>query len=254
MRLDQALVAQGLAPSRARARALIEAGVVTVAGRVVTRPAAAAEGDLAVTADPCPWVSRGALKLVHALDSFGLSPAGAEALDIGASTGGFTEVLLARGARHVVALDVGHGQLDGRLRGDARVTPIEGVNARDLSAGQVEALLHRHDWHPDWIVADVSFISLTKALPPALALAAPGAVLVVLVKPQFEVGPGAVGKGGIVRDPEARRRAVASVRQFLADSGWTVIGETPSPVAGSDGNREVLVAAQAANGRPGAGP
>ena len=238
MRLDQALVAAGLAPSRARARALIEAGVVRVAGMLATRPSAAVPPGAALTldADPNPWVSRGALKLVHALDAFGLDPAGAVALDLGASTGGFSQVLLARGAAQVWAVDVGHGQLAPSLAADPRLHAIEGLNARDLGAGDVPP--------PDFIVADLSFIALAKALPPALDLARPGATLVALVKPQFELGPGRVGKGGVVRDPAAVAEAVAGVRGFLERSGWSVLGETPSPIRGGDGNAEVLVAAR----------
>ncbi len=239
-RLDQALVRAGLAPSRSRAQALIRAGAVTVGGRVVRRPAQpVADLALAVTHDPNPWVSRAALKLLHALDAFGLSPAGVRALDIGASTGGFTEVLLARGAAHVTALAVGRGQLHPRLRADARVRALEGVNARALPS----------DLGPiAWITADVSFISLTKALPPALTHAAPGAVLVALVKPQFELGPAAVGKGGVVRDDAQRQAAVLAVATFLERAGWVIQGTRDSPIAGSDGNREVLLAALKAPG------
>jgi 23S rRNA (cytidine1920-2'-O)/16S rRNA (cytidine1409-2'-O)-methyltransferase len=190
---------------------------------------------VAIVTDPLPWVGRGALKLLHALDRFGLSPAGAHALDVGASTGGFTEVLLARGAAHVHALDVGRDQMHPRLRADPRVTVHEGVNARAIPAGLVPPV--------DWITADVSFCSLTLALP--LDRAKPGATLVALVKPQFEAGPAAVGKGGIVRDPAARAAAVARVRDWLAAKGWTVTGETASPVAGGDGNVEHLLAARA---------
>lgn len=237
MRLDQALVEAGLAPSRARARGLVEAGVVRVGGVVVTRAAAPvpAGAALAVVDDPLPWVSRGALKLIHALEAFGLDPAGAVALDLGASTGGFTEVLLARGAAEVWAVDVGHGQMAPRLRADPRVRLVEGVNVRTLAPAQVPP--------PGFVVADLSFISLIKALPAALGLALPGAVLVALVKPQFEVGRAAVGKGGIVRDEAAAAAAVAAVRGFLAGEGWAVVGECPSPIAGGDGNREFLVGA-----------
>lgn len=237
-RLDQALVAAGLAPSRARARALIEAGVVRVDGRPALRAAAAVAADarLEVVGDPLPWVSRAALKLRHALDAFGLDPAGAVALDLGASTGGFSQVLLAAGAAEVWAVDVGHGQLAPELRADPRLHAIEGLNARALTADDVPP--------PDWIVADLSFISLAKALPPALALARPGATLVALIKPQFEVGPERVGKGGIVRDEAAREAARAGVREFLVASGWAVVGETVSPIAGGDGNVEFLIAAR----------
>jgi 23S rRNA (cytidine1920-2'-O)/16S rRNA (cytidine1409-2'-O)-methyltransferase len=230
-RLDQRLVELGLAPSRARARALIEAGAVRVAGRAVTRPAVRADGEVEVT-EPFPWVGRGALKLLHALDHFCLAPHGT-ALDIGASTGGFTQVLLVRGAARVIAVDVGHGQLDAALRADPRVTVLEGVNARALPADLPA---------PDWITADVSFISLKLALPPALALARPGAHLVALVKPQFEGGPAHVGKGGLVRDPAVHARVCEDIAAFLAGQGWQVMGLTESPVAGGDGNREFLIA------------
>ena len=231
-RLDQRLVELGLAPSRARARALIEAGAVRIDGRPVVRPAARAEGAIAVT-DGIPWVGRGALKLLHALDHFGLTPAG-EALDIGASTGGFTQVLLARGAARVHAVDVGHGQLDPSLAADPRVVSLEGVNARSLP----------HLPAPDWITADVSFISLRLALPPALALARPGAHLVALVKPQFEAGRSDVGRGGIVRDPAVHARVCGEIADFLAGQVWTVLGLTESPIQGGDGNREFLIAAR----------
>lgn len=238
MRLDQLLVARGLVASRARARALIEAGAVTVGGAVATRPAQSARDDAGITLreDAPQWVSRGALKLLHALDAFGLDPSGAVALDVGASTGGFTEALLARGAARVYALDVGHGQLHPRLAADPRVASLEGVNARAIPEGLVPPV--------DWVVADVSFISLEKALPGSMALARPGATLVALVKPQFEAGPGAVGKGGIVRDPAVHARVRAAAAAFVAARGWTVLGETESPVMGGDGNREFLIAAR----------
>jgi 23S rRNA (cytidine1920-2'-O)/16S rRNA (cytidine1409-2'-O)-methyltransferase len=238
LRLDRALVAAGLAQSRARAQALIAAGVVRLDGAPAAKPAERVPDGarLELTADPVPYVSRGALKLRHALDTFGLDPAGAVALDLGASTGGFSQVLLEAGAAEVWAVDVGHGQLAPALRADPRVHAIEGLNARDLTAAHVPP--------PGWIVADLSFISLAKALPAALALARPGALLVALVKPQFEVGPARVGKGGIVRDPAAIAEARAGVRAFLEGAGWTVLGETESPVPGGDGNREFLIAAR----------
>ena len=238
LRLDQALVAAGLAPSRARAQLLIAAGVVRLDGATAEKAGlrVRAGAALALAADPLPYVSRAGLKLRHALDVFGLDPAGAVALDLGASTGGFTEVLLAAGAAEVWAVDVGHAQLAPSLRADPRVRVLEGVNVRHLSAGQVP--------QPAWIVADLSFISLAKALPAALALAGPEAVLVALVKPQFEVGPGLVGKGGIVRDEEAIAAAVAGVRSYLQGAGWTIVGETESPILGGDGNREFLLAAR----------
>ena len=235
-RLDQRLVELGLAPSRARARALVEAGAVELDGRLAEKASAPAGTDsrIRLIGEPLPWVGRAALKLLHALDAFDLVPSGT-ALDLGASTGGFTEVLLARGAAHVVAVDVGHGQLHPRLRADPRVTLLEGTNVRDVTAEAVPA--------PDWITADLSFISLEKALPPALALAKPGAVLVALIKPQFEAGPGAAGKGGIVRDPAVHAAVCLRIRAFLEGAGWTVTGETPSPITGGDGNREFLIAA-----------
>jgi len=238
LRLDQALVAAGLAPSRARAQALIAAGVVRLDGAPAGRPATRvpAGARLELTGNPLPYVSRGALKLLHALEAFGLDPAGAVALDLGASTGGFSQVLLEAGAAEVWAVDVGHGQLAPAVRDDPRVRAIEGLNARDLTAAHVPP--------PDWIVADLAFISLAKALPPALGLARPGAVLVALVKPQFEVGPERVGKGGIVRDPAADEDARAGVRAFLSGAGWRIVGETASPILGGDGNAEHLVAAR----------
>jgi len=244
VRLDLALVAAGLAPSRARAQALIAAGAVRVDGRPAARAAArvAPGAALAVEAAGPAWVSRAAEKLLHALEAFGLDPGGAVAIDLGASTGGFTEVLLSRGAAEVWAVDVGHGQLHPRLRADARVRSIEGLNARDIAAGQVPA--------PDWIVADLSFVSLEKALAPALGLARHGATLVALVKPQFEVGPGRVGKGGIVRDPAARDAAVAAVAAFVDGAGWATLGTCESPIRGGDGNVEFLLAARKRAIRP----
>ncbi len=236
-RLDRALVAAGLAPSRSRAQALIAEGRVRIDGVPVTRASVAVESDavLEVVGPPDPWVSRGARKLVHALDAFGLDPTGAVALDLGASTGGFTQVLLNAGAAEVWAVDVGHGQLDPTLAADPRVHLVEGLNARALTAEHVPT--------PDWITADLSFISLAKALPPALGLARPGAVLVALIKPQFEVGPAHVGKGGIVRDAAAIARARADVAAFLNAEGWRVTGETESPITGGDGNAEFLIGA-----------
>lgn len=230
-------MAEGLAPSRARAQALIAAGVVTVDGHVAEKPGLRVPPTavLAVTGDPLPWVSRAALKLVHALDVFGIDPAGLVALDLGASTGGFTEVLLSRGAAEVWAVDVGHGQLHPQLRDDPRVRMREGLNVRALTPDDVPP--------PGIVVADLSFIPLATALPAALALCPPGARLVALVKPQFEVGPAAVGKGGIVRDAAAIASARARVRDFLEASGWTVTGEAESPILGGDGNAEFLIAA-----------
>lgn len=228
------MVEEGLAPSRARARALIQAGQVTVDGRIAAKPAARAAGAICVATDPNPWISRAGLKLDHALSVFGLQPRGT-ALDLGASTGGFTQVLLARGATRVYAVDVGHGQLHPDVAADPRVTEHSGVNARDLKPGDVPA--------PDWITADLSFISLEKALPPALAIARSGAVLVALIKPQFEAGRAAIGKGGIVRDPSVHRAVCDRIAAFLIARGWSVCGVCDSPIAGADGNAEFLICA-----------
>jgi 23S rRNA (cytidine1920-2'-O)/16S rRNA (cytidine1409-2'-O)-methyltransferase len=240
MRLDRILVDRGLAVTRSRAAHLIRLGAVSVEGVTALKPGALIEPGASLTVDAAasPFVSRGGLKLAAGLAGFHLDPKGLIALDIGASTGGFTEVLLERGCRRVFAVDVGRGQLHAKLREDPRVVALEGIDARSLDAGTVGKPVGA-------IVADVSFISLTKALPAALKLAAPGAWLVALVKPQFEVGREAVGKGGIVRDAEARGRAVAKVRAFIdATPGWKVFAEMPSPIAGGSGNEEVLIGAR----------
>jgi 23S rRNA (cytidine1920-2'-O)/16S rRNA (cytidine1409-2'-O)-methyltransferase len=237
-RLDLVLVARGLAPTRARARDLVLRGLVEVAGRVERRPAAAVAGeaDIRVLGGAAD-ISRGAAKLEAALDSLAFPVEGRVALDIGASTGGFTQVLLARGAARVYAVDVGHGQLDARLVADPRVVSLERCDARRLDRMAVPEPV-------DAIVADVSFISLTKALPVPLSLAAPAAWLVALVKPQFEAGPKAVGKGGIVRDPAARQRAVETVRGWVAaQPGWRVVDVIASPITGGSGNAELLLGA-----------
>ncbi len=235
-RLDQALVSAGLADSRSRAQALVAAGVVLVNGVAAKKPSQKVGGEvLTLTGNPNPWVSRAALKLDHALRAFALSPEGAVALDVGASTGGFTEVLLANGAVKVYALDVGHGQLHDRLKADPRVMNIEGVNARNIPDGLIPPV--------DWIVTDVSFISLQKALPAALSLARAGATLVALIKPQFEVGRANIGKGGIVKDAAAQQAARDRIAAFLDAEGWQVTHRADSPITGSDGNREFLVAA-----------
>ena len=236
-RLDQALLDRGLARSRTQARALIEAGHVLVDGKPVTKPATRIEdADIALSPEADTWVSRAAHKLLHALDHFALSPEGAMAADIGASTGGFTQVLLARGAAHVHAVDVGHDQMDETLAADPRVTLHEGVNARHMPPDLLPPL--------DWIVCDVSFISATKALPVAMDRAKPGATLVTLVKPQFEVGPTRVGKGGIVTDPEAHAAACETLLAFVEAQGWLTLGLTRSPITGGDGNVEFLLAAR----------
>ena len=237
-RLDELLVARGLYQSRSRARDAVLRGAVAVDGAVAAKPGqtVAPDSEIAI-ADPAKdYVSRAALKLIAGLDHFGLDPAGSHALDIGASTGGFTQVLLERGAARVTALDVGHGQLDGRLRADARVTVIEGLNARDLTAEHIKG-------RPGFIVSDVSFISLTLALPPALDLSPPGAKGVFLVKPQFEAGREAIGKGGLLKDPEEGPHIAERLRAWLgAVPGWRALGLYRSPVAGGDGNREFLLA------------
>jgi len=237
LRLDLALVVRGLAPTRAKARDAILRGCVTVGGRLATAASepVASDADIVVDDPAGRYVSRAALKLIAGLDHFGYLVEGRTALDIGASTGGFTEVLLERGAVRVHAVDVGHGQLHPRLRDDSRVTSLEGRNARDLDpeavAGPVGA-----------IVADVSFISLRLALPRALALAAPDSWGLFLVKPQFEVGREGIGKGGIVRDPVVAREGAEGIAAWLAtEMGWTVDGLIESPIAGGDGNREFLL-------------
>ncbi len=237
-RLDQAIVAQKLAESRARAQALIKAGVVLVNGVAAKKPSQKVNDDstIVVTTNPNPWVSRAALKLDHALKEFGLSPNKSICLDVGASTGGFTEVLLANGAAKVYALDVGRGQLHKRLRDDPRVVNIEGMNAREIPDGLVPTV--------DWIVTDVSFISLEKALPVPLSLARKGAILVALIKPQFEVGRAHIGKGGIVRNQAAQSGARDRIEVFLANEGWQVTHRCESPIKGGDGNVEYLVAAR----------
>jgi len=239
-RLDEILAARGLYPTRARARDAILRGTVRVDGALASKPARmVAETAQIETADPARhYVSRAALKLEHALKHFAIDAEGLHCLDIGASTGGFTQVLLEHGAAHVMAIDAGHGQLAAELRGDPRLTVLEGLNVRGLAAAHLS-----HP--PDLIVCDVSFISLKLALPPALALAAPGAHLVALIKPQFEAGREAVGKGGIVADPAAHERVCREIVNFLEERTWPVIGVAPSPVPGGDGNREFLIAARA---------
>jgi 23S rRNA (cytidine1920-2'-O)/16S rRNA (cytidine1409-2'-O)-methyltransferase len=233
------LVEAGLAPSRARAADLVRRGCVTVAGAPALKPGAlvADAAVIAVAQGAGDYVSRGGLKLEAALDAFGVSPEGCVALDVGASTGGFTEVLLGRGAAKVYAVDVGRGQLHQSLRADPRVVSLEATDARDLVAALVPEGVTA-------IVADVSFISLTLALPAALRLAAPGAWLVALVKPQFEAGRPAVGKGGIVRKPTERKKAVEKIRDFIEEAGWTIIGEIDSPILGGSGNVEFLIGAR----------
>ncbi len=240
VRLDVAMVERGLADSRAKAQALILAGVVYSGERRLDKPGLAIAGDmpLEVRGQDHPWVSRGGLKLAHALDHFAIDPAGGIWLDVGASTGGFTDVLLARGAAKVYAVDVGHGQFAWKLRQDPHVIVLERTNARHLSRQLIPDPL-------DGIVCDASFIGLEVVLPAPLALAAPAARLIALIKPQFEVGPSQVGKGGIVRDPDLHRDVCMRIVAWLGrQPGWTVIGVTDSPITGADGNREFLIAAK----------
>ena len=240
MRADQALVERGLVESRTRAQALIMAGKVWSGDRAIAKagdpvPEGAA---LEVRGQDHPWASRGGLKLDHGLRHFGLSPAGLACLDIGASTGGFTSVLLHGGAARVYAVDVGHGQLAWALRTDGRVVVMERVNARRLAADALDGPV-------DALVCDASFIGLRTVLPAPLACCAPGAWAVALIKPQFEAGPDQVGKGGVVRDPAVH----AAVCERIVDwwgglPGWTVLGVEPSPVKGPEGNTEFLVGAR----------
>lgn len=235
VRIDQLLVERGLAPSRARAQALVMAGKVLVDGAVVDKAGRSVAEDAAVevTAADHPWVSRGGVKLAAALDAFGIDPTGKSCLDVGASTGGFTDVLLSCGASRVVALDVGHGQLDWKLRNDPRVDVREGVNARTLAPEDVPGPF-------DVISVDVSFISLRLVLPALVPLLAAGGDLVALVKPQFEAGRREVGKGGVVRDPEVREGAIAAVIDGAASLGLRCVGRVESPIRGPAGNREEL--------------
>jgi 23S rRNA (cytidine1920-2'-O)/16S rRNA (cytidine1409-2'-O)-methyltransferase len=237
-RLDVALVERGLVESRTRAQALIIAGRVFSGERRLDKPGTAVADDqpLELRGQDHPWVSRGGLKLAHALDHFGLDPAGLVALDVGASTGGFTDVLLARGAARVYAVDVGHGQLAWKLRQDPRVVVRERTNARFLGPAEVAEPVGA-------VVCDASFIGLETVLPAALALADHGAWLVALIKPQFEVGAGRVGKGGVVRDPALHEEVCQRIAAWLgARPGWNVLGVVESPITGPEGNREFLIA------------
>jgi 23S rRNA (cytidine1920-2'-O)/16S rRNA (cytidine1409-2'-O)-methyltransferase len=235
LRLDQLLVERGFFASREQARRAVMAGVVDVEGKRVDKPGTAVREDarLAVLGPKEPFVSRAGRKLAHALDHFGVDPAGRVCLDVGASTGGFTDCLLQRGAVRVYALDVGYGQLDQRLRDDSRVVVMDRVNARHLG----------HDALPepcDLVTIDVSFISLRKVVPALLPHLAPGGLLLPMIKPQFEAGRGAVGKGGILRDEEVRRRAVSDCVEGIAALGLAPLGVFDSPVTGVGGNREAF--------------
>jgi 23S rRNA (cytidine1920-2'-O)/16S rRNA (cytidine1409-2'-O)-methyltransferase len=239
-RLDQLLPLRGLTATRSRARDLIKRGVVTVRGQIETRPGVEVpiDAEIAIQEDWSGYVSRGALKFEAALSQFGFDCRGRVALDLGASTGGFTQVLLRRGARRVYAVDVGTGQLHADLVQDARVVDLASTDARRLDRTLIPKPI-------DAITADVSFISLTKVLPAALKLAAPGAWAVLLVKPQFELDPDHIGKGGIVKSEEARQAALTSVTQFFAaQPRWRVEATMPSPISGQSGNREYLLGAR----------
>lgn len=237
-RADVYLVEHGYAASRKQAQEAISAGRVSANGIALIKPSQTIRQPARIEFTPAhPWVSRGGLKLIAALDHFSLSPQGRICLDVGSSTGGFTQVLLARGAARVYAVDVGHGQMHPTLAIDERVVVFEGLNARDLSTDRIPESV-------DAIVADVSFISLTLALPAALNLARRGGWLIALVKPQFEVGRAKLGKGGIVRDVGAREAALHDVVEWLSSLDWTVEGTIESPVAGGSGNREYLLAAR----------
>jgi len=235
VRLDHLVVERGLAPSRERARALILAGHVLVNGQPATKAGTAIDAAAAVelvTPDH-PYVGRGGVKLAHALDTFAIAVAGRAGLDIGASTGGFTDVMLQRGATHVVALDVGHGQIDWTLRNDPRVTVMERVNARYLMLADLPGQV-------DLVTIDVSFISLRQILPVVPPLLRPGADVVALVKPQFEAGRGEVGKG-VIHDPAVHARVLAEVSEAAAGVGLTPVASTPSPIVGQKGNAEFLL-------------
>ena len=239
VRLDQLLVELALFATRSRARDAILRGTVKVDGKPITKPGQTVARTVKIIVDDpaSSYVSRGALKLIAALDYFGLDVKGRTALDIGASTGGFTQVLLERGATHVLAIDVGHDQLHESLRNDPRVTNSEGVNARALE------ISHLDGRDVDCVVSDVSFISLKLALPPALAQAQKDAICALLVKPQFEAGREAIGKGGILRDPKDGERIAEELKSWLeTQPGWRALGLCPSPIEGGDGNREYLLA------------
>ena len=238
VRIDQLLVDLGHAESRTRAQALVLAGLVYAGETKIAKPGQQVRSDLTVEVRgrDHPWVSRGGIKLAHALDYFGLDPAGCTAMDIGSSTGGFTDVLLSRGAEHVFAVDSGTNQLAWKLRQDERVTVLEQTSARVLTADLITRPCN-------WVVCDASFIGLAKVLEVPLRLAAPHCRLVALIKPQFEVGRAEVGKGGVVRDPELHARVCDEVRTWLENEGWIVQGIVESPIKGPEGNIEFLISA-----------
>ncbi len=234
LRADVAVVQAGLFESRAKAREAIEAGLVTANGTVVGKPSTPIAADAVLTAQPSyPWVSRGGVKLAAALDRFGFDPAGKRCLDVGASTGGFADVLLTRGAAQVIAVDVGRAQLHPSLAGHPRLTSLEGLDARHLTAEHVAE-------PADLLTLDVSFISLRLVVPGVLDLCTPRGEVVALVKPQFEAGFGRVNKG-VVRDPAIHQEVCATIRALFEDLGWSVIDVVPSPIQGGDGNQEFLL-------------
>ena len=240
LRLDQMLVERGLADSRAKAQAAIMAGLVYTGEKRLDKPgvALAADTPIELRGKPHPWVSRGGIKLSHAIEHFALKAEGRTAIDVGASTGGFTDVLLHHGAAKVFAVDVGEGQLDWKLRNDERVVVLEKTNARHLTPEIIPDAIN-------CVVCDASFIGLQIVLPAALSLARPGAWAVALIKPQFEVGRARVGKGGVVRDPALHDEVCATINEWWSGlPGWRVLGIEPSPITGPEGNREFLIAAE----------
>ncbi|HBK78978.1 MAG TPA: TlyA family rRNA (cytidine-2'-O)-methyltransferase [Nitrospinae bacterium] len=240
-RLDLLLVERGLAPSRERARSLILAGRVTVKKVLADKAGSAypTEAEIIVAEDPCPYVSRGGLKLSAALDAFDVSPEGRICLDVGASTGGFTDVMLQRGARRAVCVDVGKGQLDWTLRKDPRVTVLEGINARHLTPDEFTRAAG--DDLPDLATLDLSFISATKVLPAVGALLAEDSEIILLAKPQFEAGKGQIGKGGIVRDPAVHRTVLETLWAWAAGNAFSPQAACASPIRGAKGNREFFL-------------
>ena len=238
MRLDQSLVSRGLVDSRAKAQSLIRDGFVIVGGVRQQKPSfnVSDEDEVIVNGKLHPWVGRGGMKLDHAMTHYALDVTGQVCLDLGASTGGFTDVLLHYGAAKVYAVDVGHDQLHEKLRGDDRVINLEGLHAKDITAEMIPDPI-------DFLTADLSFISVTKALPFVFSCLSPQGRMVILIKPQFEAGREAVGKGGVVKDESAQQAAVQTVLRFLQESGFLLSDVIASPIAGGDGNREFLVLA-----------
>ena len=242
IRLDQLLVDRGLVESRSKAQALIMAGLIFSKERKLEKAGQQVQPDIGldVRGQDHPWASRGGLKLARAIDEFDIDPTDKTCIDVGASTGGFTDVLIQNGATKVYAVDVGHGQLAWKLRSDERVIVLEKTNARYLTSDQIPDA-------PEIVVCDASFIGLRTVLPAAMALAKPGATLAALIKPQFEAGREHVGKGGVVRDPEIHQRVCKEIRTWLGSlEGWSVVGITESPIKGPEGNIEFLIVAKKA--------